>query len=495
MIFCNPALAVECIFATANLRPRAGRRCVLARIFLLVCGCGVAAHGGEPAPHPAVTFHAPPKALPAGAVTHDWTSFLGPAHNATSTETHLLKTLAPAPGLVWEMRRGAGYASPAILGERLVFIHRLGDREVVECLHPESGAKYWSYDYKTDYADKYGYNNGPRSSPVIGDGCVYTYSAQARLHCLRLETGEVLWQRDLASDYRLKQEYFGAGTTPLIENGRLIVNVGAPGGPCVVALDAKTGRELWADKEKWGASYASPVPAVIHGKRRILVFAGGESRPPSGGLLCLDPESGAVDCRFPWRSRSFESVNAATPVAVGNQVFISASYETGGALVETKPDFSSTAAWTSAEFGTHWDTAIHHDGHLYGFDGRHQQNAQLVCVELKSGRTLWRTALAFEQTVEINGEKRNLARGMGRAALLRADGRFLCLGETGELAWLELSPRGHKVLSHTFLFYAPESWAVPVLSRGLLYITQNHRGTHPDSPARLLCYDFRAPRE
>lgn len=83
---------------------------------------------------------------------------------------------------------------------------------------------------------------------------------------------------------------------------------------------------VWGAGAEWGASYASPIPATIHGKRRIFVFAGGKSQPTSGGLLCIDPTNGKVDFRFPWRARRFESVNASSPIIIGNQVYISECY-------------------------------------------------------------------------------------------------------------------------------------------------------------------------
>ena len=150
-----------------------------------------------------------PKPLPQGAVTHDWTSFLGPTHNARSTETRLSRTL-PAP-LLWEFTRGTGYTSPAIAGSRLVFVHRLGDEEVVECLHPGTGAAQWQFRYPTTFQDRYGYNNGPRSSPVINEDRVYTMGAEGQLHCLGLESGQQVWTRDLRTEYQVSQDFFGDG--------------------------------------------------------------------------------------------------------------------------------------------------------------------------------------------------------------------------------------------------------------------------------------------
>src|SRR6185503_4116164 len=123
---------------------------------------------------------AKPKPLAKDAVTHDWTAFLGPTHNAISTETRLSRKLPPP--LIWELTKGAGYASPAISGQRLVFLHRLGNDEIVECLHAETGAAHWQFRYPTTFEDRYGYNNGPRSSPVLDAGNAYTMGAQGQLH-------------------------------------------------------------------------------------------------------------------------------------------------------------------------------------------------------------------------------------------------------------------------------------------------------------------------
>ena len=111
--------------------------------------------------------------------------------------------------------------------------------------------------------------------------------------------GKLVWKRDIATEYSVPQDFFGTASTPLVEGQLLIVNVGAPGGPCVVGLDKTTGREVWRAGKEWGPSYASPVPAVVHGKRRVFVFAGGESSPPTGGLLSIDPANGRVDFSFP----------------------------------------------------------------------------------------------------------------------------------------------------------------------------------------------------
>ena len=434
--------------------------------------------------------HRPPKPLPKDAVTHDWASFLGPSHNAVSTETRLSRVLPPP--LVWEFAKGTGYASPAVAGNRLVFVHRLANDEVVECVHPETGARHWQFRYATAFEDRYGYNNGPRSSPVIDGERAYTLGAEGKLHCLELGSGKVVWKRDLRAEYKVPQDFFGTASSPLVEGRLLIINVGTPGGPCVVGLDKATGREAWRAGKEWGPSYASPVPAVVHGTRRVFVFAGGESTPPAGGLMSIDPATGKVDFAFPWRSRSFESVNASCPVVFDNKVFVSASYRTGSALVEARPDFTPRLVWTTQEFGLHFSTAIYRDGYLYGFDGRNEPDASLACVDAANGKVVWREMPEWTETLETRGGTRQQVQGTYRGSLLAADGQFLCLGEMGHLLWMDLTPKGYRQVSRAWLFGARESWGLPVLSRGLLYIVQNARDVLRATAPRLLCYDLRA---
>ena len=431
-----------------------------------------------------------PKALAKDAVAGDWTAFLGPSHNAVSPETKLSRTLPPP--LLWEFPKGESYASPAIAGERLVFLHRVANEEIIECMHPETGASQWRFRYPTAYEDRYGYNNGPRSSPVIDGQRVYVMGAETKLHCLDLASGKVIWKRDLRTDYKVTQDFFGTATTPLVEGSLLIVNVGARGGPTVVAFDKASGKEVWRAGREWGPSYASPVPAVVHGKRRVFVFAGGESSPPAGGLMSIDPANGRVDFSFPWRSRTDESVNASCPVVFDNKVFISASYRTGGALLEIRPDFTHRVLWTTQEFALHFNTPIYRNGYLYGFDGRNEPDASLACVDAATGKVVWREMPEWMETIESRGEKRTELLGTYRGTLLAVDGAFLCLGEFGHLLWLDLTPRGYKQISRAWLFAARESWTLPVLSRGLLYVAQNTRDQARGTGTRLLCYDLRA---
>jgi outer membrane protein assembly factor BamB len=442
--------------------------------------------------NPDTTFHAAPKPLPTGAVTSDWPSFSGPTHNMFSSETKLLGKFPPGgPSLVWEVAKGEGYASPAIVGDRLVLFHRVADNEVIDCLHPATGDRYWRFEYPTAYVDRYGYCNGPRSSPVIGGDYVAAVGAEGKLHCVNLKTGKLRWQRDLAQEFHLQQNFFGVGASPLVEGDLLIVNVGAPKGPCVAAFDLKSGKMVWGAGNKWGPSYATPVPAVIQGKRRVLVFAGGESRPATGGLMCIDPANGQVDFEFPWRGRPSESVNASSPVVLGNQIFISECYGSGGILLDISREMKPTPLWTNENFGTHFMTAIPKDGYFYAVDGHGPNDADFCCFDQKTGKEVWRKHPQWRENVKLrDGVERSLPFGTDRCNLLMIDGRCLCLGEWGHLLWLDLKPQGYKEVDRIWLFQAGETWTPPVVSRGLLYVCQSAKGPNGE-PTRLLCYDLR----
>lgn len=446
--------------------------------------------GGE-APAQAI-FHAAPTPLPQGAVTNDWPSLLGPTHNQVSSETHLRKEFGAAgPTLVWEIEKGEGYASPAIVGDQLVLFHRVGHEEVIECLNAGNGQRIWRYTYPTTYSDRYGYCNGPRSSPVIAGDSVFAIGAEGLLHCLDLKTGAVRWKHNILTEYKLHQGFFGVGSTPLADGNLLIVNVGARNGPCVVAFDQKTGDIAWKAADKWGPSYASPVPATIHGKHRVLVFAGGESNPPIGGLLCINPADGKVDFTFPWRGDRRESVNASSPVVIGSQIFLSECYGTGGTLLDIDDQFQPHQVWTNTAFGTHFMSAVERDGYLYGVDGHGPNDAYLVCVDLKTGKELWRNQPEWEDTLTTPTGERKIPTGTYRCWLTPVDGHYLVLGEFGHLLWMNLTPKGPQITSRAWLFAAGETWTPPAISRSLLYICQNTRDGAHEKPSRLLCYDLR----
>lgn len=475
----------------------------------------VAAQEPGPKVFDRLVFHAAPKPLASGAKTADWPRVLGPADDASTPETPLLKDLPKdGPPKVWEAVRGEGYTSPAISGDYCVIFHAIEGQEIIECLHRETGRRYWMYEYSIVYQDRYGFSNGPRGSPVIADGKVVTLGVTSVLTCLDLKTGGEVWRHDLRADYNVPQDFFGAGSSPLILEGKVIVNAGgkaagtdgsespadrkrilATKGVSVAAFDLATGKIAWKVEDDWGASYASPIPAKLHGKTKVLVFVGGESDPPTGGLMCIDPATGALHDKFAWRADDYISAQGASPVVIPerNRAFVSTCYPKGrplgGVMLEYDAAFKAKEVWRSAKIGIHWMNPVYHDGHLYAIDGERENNSRLVCVKAEDGSEVWSEDLKWDDAVL--GQRFNSPRtGILRASLLRADGAFLCLGELGSLLWLDLSPAGCKVTSRAQLFYAQQTWSLPAVSRGLLYVAQQAPDID-EKPPRILCYDLR----
>ena len=436
-------------------------------IFAATLGASPAA---EPESFARLTFFEAPKKLSAEAKTEHWPRFLGPRHDLHSKETRLLKKF-PAAGLkkVWEVQRGTGHAPPVVVGDHLVMIHGQEEKEVIECLHPSTGQRYWKHEYPVTFGSSYGIDDAPRAGPVIDGELVFTVGVRGDLHCLNLMSGKVVWHKNLDRDYGPAPLFFGRGSCPLIDGEQLIVNVG--GKICVGGFNKRTGKLLWSTKHEWHASYASPVPATLHGENRVLVFTGGMVRPPTGGLLSVDPKDGSVKGALPWRARMFASVNAASPVVVGNAAFVTESYTEGGAMIDFTPDGSAKVRWEAPRFASQFTTPIAHEGYLYGVSG--SAGTELVCYNIETGKEMWRDAM------DLDGAR------LGRASLLHVDGAFLCLGAQGTLLWLDLNAKGAKVISQTQLFRAPETWGVPPVHRGLLFVNQNAFGS------KLICYDLR----
>ncbi len=445
-----------------------------------------------------VRFHKEPGPLPPGAITADWPRFLGPEDQPISPETKLLPELTEAGlALVWDTDLGAGYASPSIVGDKLVFFHRVENKEQIVCCSALTGKQQWLHEYPVEYQDRYGYAAGPRGSAVIAGNQVFTFGVTSRLLATDLASGKVLWEHDCAEEFGVPQYFFGSGSSPLVVGDLVVVNLGGSEDRSVVAFERATGKVKWTTKHAWSQSYASPIPMELQGQQRVLVFAGGESKPSTGGLLSIDPLTGNLDDAFVWRATRYTSVNAASPCRCGpNRVFVTQAYVdsgsdcNGGVMLEMTPERKWRVLWKAPAFGCHWMTPVYWDGHLYAFSGEKENACDLVCYEAATGKLLWKETPSWDLTLK---DGRKVLLGFKRGSLLRVDGRFLCLGEWGTLAWLDLSPQGMKISSRMEPFLSQQSWTLPVVSHGLLYLCQHEKDELSGVGPRLLCYDFRAP--
>ncbi|HLN28532.1 MAG TPA: PQQ-binding-like beta-propeller repeat protein [Gemmataceae bacterium] len=412
----------------------------------------------------------------------DWPSFLGPFGTGVSPEKGIIH---PWPGaglrIVWHQKVGIGYGMPTISRGRLFQFDRYGNQARLTCMKNETGEFLWKFEYPTDYADFYSYNNGPRCSPIVDGDRVYIHGVEGMLHCVHTLDGKLLWKVDTQAEFGFVQNFFGVASNPVVEGNLLIVQVGgSPKGPetsptlelkgngsGIVAFDKLTGRVVYRATDEL-ASYATPVLATIEKRRWCFVFA-------RGGLIGMDPATGKVDFHYPWRARILESVNASLPVVVGDHVFISETYGPGSSLLKVKPG-GYEVLWTDADKGRqksmqcHWSTPIYHEGYLYGSSGRHDNNAELRCVELETGKVMWSRP------------------GLTRTSLLMVDCYFICLAEEGHLLLLKVNPHRYEEISCCEVRAAPRKpgfegellveypcWAAPILSHGLLYVRGKDR--------------------
>lgn len=378
------------------------------------------------------------------AAAEDWPQLLGPTRNGVYTGSDLAASLQEGgPALVWKRDVGQGFSAPVVSQGRLILFHRVGNREIVEAMDAKTGKKIWAFDYPTAYRDDFGFDEGPRAAPVIAAGRVYTFGAEGVLHALYFSTGRKLWSVATREKFGAGKGFFGSASGPLAEGDRVLVNVGGPNGAGIAAFEAETGKILWTATSDEG-SYSAPVAATIGGARHALFLT-------RAGFVDLDPATGKVRYQMRWRSRNEASVNAATPLVVGDMVFLSASYNTGATVLQLAGG-QWKQLWASDEaLSNHYATSVYRDGYLYGYHGRQEYGQALRAVELKTGKVAWSVDDFGAGTVTLAGD------------------RLLLVRESGELIVAPATPKGFRpaakarLLDHTVRSY-------PALADGFLYV-------------------------
>ena len=413
----------------------------------------------------------------------DWPLFLGPRQNGHSAETNLVDRF-PEAGLpeIWAKSVGVGYSAPSIQGTNLILHHRVGNEEIVECLDKATGQTKWKYPYPTGFIDPFGYNNGPRCSPQIIGGTIYTFGAEGVLTALELTTGKKLWQIKTAEKWTVPQAFFGVGSTPIYHQGSLIVQIGGQENAGVVCFDATTGKVQWeaVGKKTWDgtpkldwpgeplvvwkgweklASYASPVIKKINGTDVLFCVM-------RQGLVGLNPETGETKFTRWFRARVNESVNAMNPVVNGDYVLLSSAYyRQGSVLLKISKDLSSLEQiWRNRSLEIHWTTPILHEGHLYAFSGRNEPDASFRCVEYLTGKVKWERDESWYKRTKTPDK-------YGRGSAILADEKLFVLGEGGLLGLFDpipTAPVEHSRWQVPRLTYP--CWTAPILSDKRLYL-------------------------
>jgi outer membrane protein assembly factor BamB len=388
----------------------------------------------------------------------DWPQILGPNRNGIYTGPEIVPSFPRSgPPLIWSRPVGAGFAGPAVVGDRLILFHRVNNRETVEAMDALSGKTIWTFDYPTAYRDDFGFDEGPRAVPVIAGGRVFTHGADGMLHGIDFTSGKMLWSVDTRRVFDAPKGYFGVASSPVVDGTRVLVNVGGrkglgapkPGeGGGIVAFDAATGKTLWTATSD-EPSYSAPVIADIGGQHTGVFFT-------RTGLVAVDPASGKVLYQHRWRARMAASVNAATPIVVKDQIFLSASYGTGAVLLQVANN-AVKPIWSNDEsMSNHYSTSVYQDGYVYGFDGRQEFGQTLRCVELATGKVMWNVD------------------GFGAGTLLVAGDTLVITRESGELALARATPKAFAFASRAQLLKGVVR-AYPALAHGRYYVRNDRQ--------------------
>ncbi|MGE0758427.1 MAG: PQQ-binding-like beta-propeller repeat protein [Pirellulaceae bacterium] len=394
------------------------------------------------------------------AAAGDWPQILGPDRNGvTQGEQPIQPWSASGPRSLWSVDVGSGFAGPAVAADRVVVFHRVGASERLQCLAAATGETLWQADFPASYRGSINPDSGPRCVPVIHQQRIYAFGAAGDLHCVELVSGKKVWSRDTHTDYKAQEGYFGAGSTPIVVDSKLLVNVGGRSAG-IVAFSLDTGATLWqAGNDQ--ASYASPTRATLHGKPHAIFVT---------RLRCVAVDAGSGQFAFtlPFGATG-PTVNAATPLVFDNHLFLSASYNVGAKLLRL--DSPPVEIWSNDEsMSSQYATCVYHDGHLYGVHGREDfRTGELRCVEALTGQVRWSNSLALTGSVLAVGQ---------RLLVLATDGRLTLVAARpdryDELAAAQVSSRTTRSL--------------PAYAAGRFVFRDN-----ADNTGRLHCLQIAAP--
>ncbi len=413
----------------------------------------------------------------APALADDWPQWRGPTRDGQWRETGLLETLPPGQiKVLWRAEVGPGYSGPTVAAGRVYVTdkHEAGQiRERVHCFEAATGRRIWLHTYPCRY--RVSYPLGPRASVTVNDGRAYALGTMGHFHCLDAATGKVLWKKDLAAAYRTRRILWGMAASPLVYGETVILNIGGAGKACIVALDRKTGREMWTAFDD-AASYSAPVIITQAGRDVLVCWT-------KNWLVGLDTTTGKVHWQVRFDLAPRWSMNITTPIVERGRIFVSSCFD--GAMVVRlgETDLTARKLWQRCGVAYAKTDALHCvnstpillDGHVYGFDSR----GQMRCLKVDSGDRVWE-----DLTVTPKNAK------WGTAHMVQNGRRVWMFNEQGEVIIATLSPVGLKQISRSKLLEPTHKisgrkvlWAHPAFADRCIYAR---------SDRELVCGDLSA---
>ncbi len=385
--------------------------------------------------------------------------FLGPSRDCKIPGPSLATDWsAEPPEKLWRQPIGAAWSGFAVAAQRAVTQEQRDENEAVVCYNVQTGSVLWlhtdSGQYKTAIAGE-----GPRATPTIHDGRVYTLGATGVFNCLELVTGKPVWQRHIAIDAGLdldvpvdqsglssnrnKAKEWGYASSPLIVDDKVVVSAGGENGKSLFAYDTAGGEPVWSGGNS-RAGYSSARLAKLHGETQILIFN-------QNGLAAHSPQNGSVAWEFDW-SAPFPHVSM--PVTLpGNRILLSLGYGKGSKLLQVDFSggiFSATELWRSNRMKAKFTNLIFHEDHFYGLD-----DGMFACIDAQRGRRKWKDGR------------------YGHGQILLRGGHILVMAENGDVVLLEANPEKQVELTK-FAALDGKTWNPPALAGDYLLV-RNHR--------------------
>jgi outer membrane protein assembly factor BamB len=373
----------------------------------------------------------------------DWPQWLGPNRDGSTAAT-----VDPWKGDLkeaWRVPVGEGHSSPVVAGG-LVFLHsKVADRDAerVQAFDARTGKPRWEQTYdKPKFQTLFG--DGPRATPVVHDGRVYTFGITGTLACWEAATGKPVWKTEILADVKKDNLFFGLSASPLIVGDNVVVQGGTGTSKGLKAFDRKTGKPAWTA----GADPASYAAPVLFDKEIVVL---------TGANLMSVSTDGKVNWAFPFKDQLNES--STTPVKAGD-LYVAASV-TAGAVGVRVADQKPEAAWKNAQLTCYFSTPVADGkGHLFlvtGVASLKSPAVTLRCVEAATGKELWKQPKM----------------GKYHAALLRmGDGNLLMHDDTtGDLRLVAPDPKEYRELARSKA--CGSTWAHPAIAGGMVFVRDN----------------------
>lgn len=372
----------------------------------------------------------------------DWPEFRGHGRQGIVRAGSIRRDWAAVPPkLVWKHPVGPGWSSLVIVGDFVFTQEQRGGEEVVVCYHAETGGQVWVHADTVRFEEWQG-GPGPRATPTLAGGRLFSLGATGILNCLDPATGKRHWTRNILDDAAASNLEWGMCASPLVFEQLVIVNPGGGNGKSVIAYDADRGDIRWAAGSRT-AGYAAPRVELLGDVPQVLVFGG-------DGLAGHDPRSGKELWFREWTNSP--RVNAAQPLALdGGRLFFSSGYGVGGMLLEVARDdggWVTKDLWpqSSRDLKLKFNDGVSFNGHIYGLD-----EGILACIDSATGKRVWK-------------------RGRyGYGQLLLIEDLLVILAENGDLALVQATPTEFNELARVPALQGT-TWNHPAFARGRLYV-------------------------